>query len=151
VSKGQVAQRPLRVPARAAAKLLEASAAALDHWHQTGVSAVLGRGAIPVEVRMISIVAKLRTVDGKADEFIAAAQEQIRAVQQHEAGKALMYTLQQSSTNPNEFVFYEQYADEAALAAHGTTDHMKAFGGKLRGVLDGRPEVERFTVVGAFD
>jgi quinol monooxygenase YgiN len=100
---------------------------------------------------MISIVAKLRTVDGKADEFIAAAREQIRAVQQNEAGKTLMYTLQQSKTNPNEFVFYEQYTDEDALAAHGATEHMKAFGGKLRGVLDGRPEIERFTVVAAFD
>ena len=96
---------------------------------------------------MISLIARLRTVDGKAEEFKAAARQQIAAVKANEAGRTLMYTLQQSQWDSNQFVVYEQYADDAALAAHGQTEHMKAFGGKPRGVVEGRPEIERFDVV----
>jgi|SRR5579875_1371748 len=93
---------------------------------------------------MIAIVARLRTREGKAEEFIAAAREQIAAVRQHEAGKTLTYTLHRSASDPHLFLFYERYADEAALAAHGTTEHMKAFGARIRDLLDGRPEIERY-------
>jgi len=93
---------------------------------------------------VITIVARLRTVEGKADEFEALAREQIAAVKANEAGKALVYTLHRSQTDPNLFLFYEQYKDADALAAHGTTEHMKAFGGKLRGILVGRAEIERY-------
>ncbi|HEY7296172.1 MAG TPA: putative quinol monooxygenase [Dehalococcoidia bacterium] len=98
---------------------------------------------------MITLLAKLRTVDGKGDEFEQAAREQIAAVKANEAGKALAYTLHRSTEDPNLFMFYEQYADADALAAHGQTEHMKAFGGKLRGLLDGRPQIERYeSIVG---
>ncbi len=69
---------------------------------------------------------------------------QIAAVATNEQGKALAYALHCSTTDPNLFLFYEQYADDVALAAHGTTDHMKAFGGKIRDLLAGRPEIERY-------
>jgi quinol monooxygenase YgiN len=90
-------------------------------------------------------------VDGKADEFEQAAREQIAAVGANEAGKALIYTLHRSTEDPNLFLFYEQYQGADALAAHGTTDHMKAFGGKLRGLLDGRPVIERYESLAGID
>lgn len=98
---------------------------------------------------MIAVVATLKVQDGKGDEFAAAASEMVAAVRQHEAGKTLAYTLHRSQGDPNTFIFYEQYADADALAAHGTTDHMKAFGGKIRGLLDGRPEIQRLDIVAA--
>lgn len=98
---------------------------------------------------MITIVAKLRTQDGKGDAFAEAARGQIAAVAANEQGKTLVYTLHRSTTDPNLFLFYEQYADADALAAHGTTDHMKAFGGQIRDLLAGRPEIERYeSIVG---
>lgn len=101
---------------------------------------------------MITLVAKLRTQDGKGDEFVAAAREQIANVKQHEAGKALNYTLHRSVDDPNLFMFYEQYSDADAHAAHGATEHMKAFGGNLRTILAGRPEIERYeSIVGLAD
>jgi quinol monooxygenase YgiN len=108
------------------------------------------RGAPTLRQRsidMIAIVARLRIRDGKAEEFITAAREQIAAVRRHEAGKTLVYTLHRSTSDPNLFLFYERYADEAALAAHGTTEHMKVFGAKLRELLDGRPEIERCEIL----
>lgn len=93
---------------------------------------------------MITLIAKLRTKDGKGDEFAAAAREQIANVKRHEAGKAINYTLHRSVDDPNLFMFYEQYSDAGALAAHGGTEHMKGFGGKIRDLLTGRPEIERY-------
>lgn len=98
---------------------------------------------------MIAVVAKLKVQDGKGDEFAEAAKEMVTAVAQAEAGRTLMYSLHRSQEDPNLFVFYEQYADADALAAHGTTDHMRAFGGKIRGLLDGRPQIERLDPVAA--
>ncbi len=96
---------------------------------------------------MIAVVATLKVQDGKGDEFAVAARQMVAAVAQQEAGRTLMYTLHRSQADPNTFVFYEQYADAEALAAHGQTDHMRAFGGALRGLLDGRPDIQRFDLV----
>jgi quinol monooxygenase YgiN len=98
---------------------------------------------------MIAVVATLKVQDGKGDEFIAAAKEMVAAVTRAEQGRTLLYTLQRAQDDPNTFVFYEQYADADALTAHGATDHMKTFGGALRGLLDGRPQIQRFDVVTA--
>lgn len=96
---------------------------------------------------MIALVAKLKVQDGKGPEFETAAKEMVAAVAGAEAGRTLMYTLQRAQDDPNTYVFYEQYADADALAAHGTTEHMKAFGGKIRGLLDGRPQIERYETI----
>ena len=96
---------------------------------------------------MIVVVARLKVQDGKAEEFAAAAKEMVASVTTAESGRTLMYALHQAKDDPNTFVFYERYADEDALAAHRTTEHMAAFGGKLRGLLDGRPEVTQLDPV----
>ncbi len=96
---------------------------------------------------MLGVVAKIPVQDGKGAEFEAAAKEMIAAVKANEAGKALIYSLFRSQENPNVYVFIEQYANADALAAHGTTDHMKAFGGKIGALLAGRPEIERLDLV----
>jgi quinol monooxygenase YgiN len=100
---------------------------------------------------MIAVVATLKVQDGKAEEFAAAAREMVAAVARAEAGRTLMYTLCRSQSDPNTFVFMEQYADADALAAHGTTEHMAAFGGTIRGLLAGRPEIVRLDPVVALD
>ncbi len=100
---------------------------------------------------MIAVVAKLTVQDGKAEEFKSAAKEMVAAVKANEAGKALQYTLCQSPSNPNEFVFLERYVDDAALAEHGKSAHMAAFGGKIMGLLAGRPEISRLDVAASID
>jgi quinol monooxygenase YgiN len=39
------------------------------------------------------------------------------------------------------------YADADAMGEHGKTPHMAAFGGKIGGMLAGRPEVTRLDIV----
>jgi quinol monooxygenase YgiN len=97
---------------------------------------------------MLTVTAKLRVNEGKADEFIAAAKKMVGAVKANEAGKTLAYDLYRSKSDPNLFLFIESYADDAALAAHGQTPHMAEFGGALRsGITAARAEIERFEPV----
>jgi quinol monooxygenase YgiN len=97
----------------------------------------------------ITIVAKLTAAEGKADQLKAALTEMVANVKANEAGKATMYSLHTSDSEPNMFMFYEQYADNEAFDAHGKTAHMAAMGGKLRdgGLLAGRPVIERYTQI----
>jgi quinol monooxygenase YgiN len=87
----------------------------------------------------ISVIAKLKVKAGSESDFEAAAREMIAKVAS-EPG-TLNYILHKDVRNPTNFVYYEVYQDQAALDAHGKTDHMKAFGGKIGALLDGRPEI----------
>lgn len=96
---------------------------------------------------MIAVIAKLTVQEGKEDEFKAAGAEMVAAVRQHEAGRTLQYTLTQSQKASTEFYFIEAYADSEAMSEHGKTAHMAAFGGKIGGLLAGRPEITRLDAV----
>jgi len=48
--------------------------------------------------------------------------------------------------NQNVVRFFEQYEDEAALAAHSQTDHFQEFEEALPAFLAGEPEVVQFDV-----
>lgn len=100
---------------------------------------------------MIAVVATLTVNEGKGEEFEAAAKEMVAAVARAEAGKTLMYTLHRAPDRPNTYLFYEQYADDDALAAHRTTAHMAAFGARLRGVVAGRAEIQMLESVASLE
>jgi len=96
---------------------------------------------------MITIVAKLQANPGKEDELRAVLSEMVGNVKTHEAGDVPAYSLHVADDDPTLFLFYEQYANTDALAAHGKTDHMRAMGSKLGGLLAGRPVIERYTQI----
>lgn len=100
---------------------------------------------------MINVIAKLTVQDGKEEEFKAAGAEMVAAVKSNEAGRTLAYTLTQSQKAPTEFYFIERYADADALGDHGKTPYMAAFGGKIGGLLAGRPEIIRLDEVASVD
>ena len=88
----------------------------------------------------ISVIAKLKMKPGCEAAFEAAGKEMIATVRSAEPG-TLAYVLYQNAKDPTEFIYYEVYQDQAALDAHGKTDHMKKFGGKIGALLAGRPEI----------
>jgi quinol monooxygenase YgiN len=96
---------------------------------------------------VLNIIAKLTVQEGKEDEFKAAGAEMVAAVKANEAGRTLMYTLGQNQKAPTEFFFIECYADADAVADHGKTPHMAAFGAKIGGLLAGRPEITRLDAI----
>jgi quinol monooxygenase YgiN len=89
----------------------------------------------------ITVIAKLKTKAGSEKQFEEAARKMIETMRASEPG-ALQYVLHRAKNNPNEFVYYELYQDQAAFDVHGKTDHMKAFGGSIGALLDGRPQVD---------
>ncbi|MYD42323.1 MAG: antibiotic biosynthesis monooxygenase [Gammaproteobacteria bacterium] len=94
---------------------------------------------------MIALVAKLNVAPGKEAEFeevMLGLAEQVRA---NEAGNHL-YTLVK---NDDGYAVLELYDDEAALAAHGQSDHFREAGAKFAaGMMAGPPTLTRYEVVG---
>lgn len=100
---------------------------------------------------MITIVAKLQAAPGKEDDLKAVLTGMVGKVKQHEAGAVPVYSLHTSNDDPAMFLFYEIYRDADAAAAHNATDHMKAMGASLGGLLAGRPVIERYTRIASVD
>ena len=98
---------------------------------------------------MITIVARLKAAAGKEDALKTVLTDMVANVKANESGRAVAYSLHTSDTEPGLFLFYEQYADEAAVADHGKTDHMRSMGRTIRdqGLVDGAPVIERFTQI----
>ena len=84
---------------------------------------------------MLIVTAKVKLQEGKAEEFIEAVRV-MQAKVLNDPG-AIQYNLHRSTTDPNEFLFYERYEDEDAFDYHLSTDHLKA----LAAVIDPLMEV----------
>lgn len=94
---------------------------------------------------MLAVIAKLNVADGKEADFekhMLGLAEQVRA---NEPGND-MYTLCKDADG--NYIVLELYKDEAALAAHGSSEHFKAAGAGFKGLMAGAPEITRLTVVG---
>jgi quinol monooxygenase YgiN len=95
---------------------------------------------------MITVIAKLVAQPGKEAEMQAALEKMVAEVDAKEPDVAA-YTLHTDESDPTLFWMYEQYADEATFAAHGATDHMKAFAMGMREIAAARPEIIRLNLV----
>jgi len=92
----------------------------------------------------IVLVAKVKVKPGNEAEVEKAFRAMIGKVRANEPG-TLQYVLHRSTQDPTTFVFYEEYTDQAAMDAHGKTEHMKEMGGALAGKLDGRMQLDVLT------
>lgn len=95
---------------------------------------------------MIGVVAKLTVAKGKNAELEAVGKDLMAKVKANESG-ALTYQLYKSKSDPQTYIFMEQYSSEEALKAHGQTEYFKAAGPKLGACLAGRPEIEYYDIV----
>ena len=94
---------------------------------------------------MIAVIARLNVAEGKESEFethMLGLAEQVRA---NEPGNHL-YTL--CKDDDGNYVVLELYEDQAALDAHGQSEHFKAAGAGFRGLMAGAPDITRMAVVG---
>jgi quinol monooxygenase YgiN len=94
---------------------------------------------------MLALIAKLKVAAGKESEFEKVMLGLAAEVRRNEPGNKL-YTLCKDESGG--YVVLELYENEQALAAHGQSAHFKAAGAKFAGVMAGRPEIQRLTVVG---
>ena len=91
----------------------------------------------------LTVIAKVRAAKGKGDALAALLVEQAAAVRAAEPG-CLVYRPHRSTRDPEVFVFYEVYADDAALDAHRKAPHLAAFRERREreGLTEGAVEVE---------
>lgn len=75
---------------------------------------------------VLTVVAKLRATKGKGDALAAFLSEQAAVVLGAEPG-CLVYRAHRSTTDPELFLFYETYVDDAAFEAHRQSPHLAAF------------------------
>jgi len=94
---------------------------------------------------MLAVIARLNVAKGKEAEFETIMLGLAAEVRANEPGNHLYQLCKDADGN---YIVMELYADEAALAAHGASDHFKAAGAKFAGVMGGRPEIERLEVIG---
>ena len=95
----------------------------------------------------VAIIAKITALPGKRDEVVATMSELVDVVN-GEPGTEV-YTINTDKADENVVWFYEVYADDAALAAHGGSEAMKAVGGRLRDRTAARPELTFLELVAA--
>ncbi|MDR1674937.1 MAG: antibiotic biosynthesis monooxygenase [Tannerella sp.] len=88
------------------------------------------------------IVARLKVKEGQEKAFIEVASKLVTATRQ-EAGN-LFYALYQSPTSPVEFIFYEEYKDDAAFQTHASSAHFAAFAEGIKDLTDGDLVVDEF-------
>ena len=74
--------------------------------------------------REVTVVAKVRAAKGKGDALAALLTEQVGVVRKAEPG-CLAYRVHRSTKDPEVFLFYETYVDDAAFAAHRRTEHFR--------------------------
>jgi (4S)-4-hydroxy-5-phosphonooxypentane-2,3-dione isomerase len=73
---------------------------------------------------MRTMLARYRVKPGHGDEVEAALQKMAVAVARDEPG-CLLYRAARSVDEPDIFVLYEEYVDEATLLAHRETQHFR--------------------------
>jgi quinol monooxygenase YgiN len=93
----------------------------------------------------LAYIVKLRTVEGKRDEALAAMGPLVDATED-EPG-TLVYVMHADTTDADVIWFYERYTDQDALTAHMGSAAMAEAGGKLGGLLAAAPEMTPAEVV----
>jgi quinol monooxygenase YgiN len=94
---------------------------------------------------VLSIVAKIRAAKGKGDALAALLKEQAEVVKKAEPG-CLVYRPHRSTKDPDVFIFYEQYKDDAAFDIHRKAPYLAAYRKRREdeGLIEGATEVEFF-------
>lgn len=94
----------------------------------------------------VGVVATLTVAEGKNADFEAAFTQLAAEVRENEPGNEF-YSVFQSKENPQEYKVLERYVDQAALDAHGKSDHFRASGPKLAPCMAGAPVIEYLDAV----
>lgn len=94
----------------------------------------------------IGVIATLKVQPGKGSEFEAVFKDLAAQVRANEPGNKL-YQVFKSRKDTDTYIVMEIYSDQAALDAHGKSDHFRAAGPKMAPVMGGRPDVQFFDAV----
>ena len=93
----------------------------------------------------LTVVARLRAAKGKGDALAVLLTEQVGVVRKAEPG-CLAYRLHRSTKDPELFLFYETYVDQAAFDVHRKAQYLAAYRERREkeGLMEGVVEVDVF-------
>ena len=91
---------------------------------------------------VLTVVAKIQAAKGKGDTLAALLSEQAAVVRKSEPG-CLVYRPHRSTKDPDLFIFYEMYIDDAAFEIHRAAPHLAAYRERREkeGLTEGAVEV----------
>ena len=99
-----------------------------------------------MEEKMI-LIAKLKVKEGQGEALEKAFEKIMPQVEKEEG--TLAYTLAKSLSDPNEYVVYEKYKDDNALAHHSSTPYIQELFDVFETILDGPPELPMYEEIGS--
>lgn len=86
------------------------------------------------------IVAQLSITKETISEFLSLAEDMVTSTNS-EPG-CICYKLMQGVKDEGDFIFYEEYNDQAAIDFHNASDHFKTFGEAIADMLVNPPVVD---------
>lgn len=98
---------------------------------------------------MIVVVGRVRTDDAKRADLIRIGTTVADASRAEEG--CLAYRVHEAVDVPNEFVFVEEWRDDAALQAHFKTPHIAEFMTAIREAIVGPPDVKFHEIASSRD
>ena len=100
---------------------------------------------------MVIFTARIKAFPGKGREAASRLREMVAAVKAQEEN-AWAYCCHNAKDNPDEFLFYEIYADQAALDVHNQTPHFAKLKELFGDVLDPAAgvQIETLDIVDGF-
>ena len=93
----------------------------------------------------LTVIARVRAKAGQ-ESRLRQEMQRLLAPTRAEAG-CISYDLHQSQSDPALFVFYENWASQAALDAHFQTPHMQAHLNLVPDLVDGPLDITKWTIV----
>jgi quinol monooxygenase YgiN len=103
-----------------------------------------GLKSAPADETGMMIVAKLTVKADKVKAFTEAAKEIIEKSNKEPGCKS--YQLYQDPYNSTKFVFVEEYKNQAAVDAHFAADYFKAFGPKIKDLVQEPAKIKIISV-----
>lgn len=73
----------------------------------------------------LGLVVSVEIKEDRIDDFLKVIEEDAIGSRERENGGCLRFDVLRDKSNPNKFVFYEVYLDEAAASRHKETSHFK--------------------------
>jgi len=98
---------------------------------------------------MIVVVGRVRTDAEKREELIRVGTTVANASREEDG--CIAYRVYEAADMPNEFVFVEEWRDDAALKAHFRTGHIAEFMAAITGAIVGPPDVKFHEVASSRD
>ena len=90
-----------------------------------------------------TVIARLTIKKEAVDSFMQFAKKMVDETRK-EAGCITYCLYKNCFDQDSEFIFYEEYKDQAALDYHNNSEHLKLFFSNITSLLAGKPKVEVF-------